>query len=122
MCRPAAPCGRSSCLKSELTSRLRAAAVLLAVAALAGGAAADETAADKGARIYENRCSTCHGEELQNNSAGLTFDLRRLKPDDHDRFVNSVLNGKNRMPPWKGVLDEAQIEQVWAYIRANTPP
>lgn len=110
-------------MKSELTAQARAlagvAALLLALAP-ALPAVADDDAAAKGARIYENRCSTCHGEELQNNSQGLTFDLRRLKPDDHDRFVTSVLNGKNRMPPWKGVLDEAQIEQVWAYIRANT--
>jgi mono/diheme cytochrome c family protein len=83
--------------------------------------AADETAAAKGERIYENYCATCHGEQLINNSAGLTFDLRRLKPDEHARFANSVQNGKNKMPPWKGVLNEMQIEQLWSYIEANVP-
>ena len=78
-----------------------------------------EDAADAGERVYANRCATCHGEELQNNSNGLTFDLRRLKANEHERFVNSVLNGKNRMPPWKGVLSDTQVEQLWAYIRAN---
>jgi mono/diheme cytochrome c family protein len=33
--------------------------------------------------------------------------------------VNSVLNGKNTMPPWRGVLDTEQIDAIWAYIRAN---
>jgi mono/diheme cytochrome c family protein len=33
--------------------------------------------------------------------------------------MNSVVNGKNKMPPWKGVLDESQINQLWAYIRAT---
>jgi mono/diheme cytochrome c family protein len=82
---------------------------------------ADEIAIAKGERIYENYCATCHGEQLKNNSAGLSFDLRRLRSDDHSRFVNSVKNGKNKMPPWNGVLDEAQIEQLWSYIQANTP-
>jgi mono/diheme cytochrome c family protein len=80
---------------------------------------ADESAVAKGERTYENYCATCHGEQLQNNSAGLTFDLRRLRPDEHARFVDSVQNGKNKMPPWKGVLDDIQIEQLWAYIQAS---
>jgi hypothetical protein len=35
------------------------------------------------------------------------------------RFENSVLNGKNQMPPWKGVLSDEEIDQVWYYIRAH---
>ena len=71
-----------------------------------------------GARIYANNCANCHGDDLENN-AHIAFDLRRLKADEHARFVDSVLHGKNRMPPWEGVLDTAQIESLWAYIRAN---
>jgi cytochrome c6 len=98
--------------------RLAACAMLLA---LSQPAAADDTAVRLGARIYENNCANCHGDNLQNNSS-IAFDLRRLKPDEHARFVASVQNGKNKMPPWKGVLDEEQIEQIWAYVRANVPP
>ena len=79
---------------------------------------AEETAADKGARVYDKYCATCHGDELQNNT-GVAFDLRRLKADEHPRFVNSVLHGKKVMPAWQGVLTSEQIEQLWAYIRAN---
>ena len=82
---------------------------------------ADELAVAKGERTYENYCATCHGDQLVNNSAGLTYDLRRLRPDAHARFVDSVQNGKNKMPPWKGVLDDIQIEQLWAYIQASIP-
>src|SRR5215475_11117351 len=78
--------------------------------------------AAEGEQIYEDYCATCHGEQLQNNSDGLTFDLRRLKPDEYPRFVNSVSNGKNKMPPWKGVLTETQIKDLWAYIRASVSP
>jgi len=82
---------------------------------------ADETT-DKGGQLYENYCANCHGEELRNNADGLAFDLRRLKPNEHARFVSSVLNGKNGMPPWRGVLADEQIEQIWSYIRAAVPP
>jgi len=71
-----------------------------------------------GARIYANNCANCHGDDLENNSH-IAFDLRRLKADEHERFVNAVLHGKNRMPPWEGVLDAGQIEALWAYVRAN---
>jgi len=94
----------------------------LALVASVRCASADGEATAEGERIYENYCATCHGEQLQNNSAGLSFDLRRLKPDERARFVDSVLNGKNKMPPWKGVLAEGEIEQLWAYIRANAAP
>jgi hypothetical protein len=54
---------------------------------------------------------------VRNTSGGVTFDLRRLRREDHERFVNTVLNGKRQMPPWRGVLGLEQIEKVWAYIR-----
>ena len=90
--------------------------LLAASIGLADTASPDVTA---GAMVYADYCSSCHGEELRNTSGGVTFDLRRLRPQDHDRFVNSVLNGKSQMPPWRGVLDSQQIESIWAYIRAN---
>jgi hypothetical protein len=55
---------------------------------------------------------------LQNNS-GIAFDLRRLKADEHSRFVDSVLHGKRAMPSWDGALSLKQIESLWAYIRAH---
>ena len=72
-----------------------------------------------GERIYGDYCWTCHGERLRNPGGGTSFDLRRLRPDDYSRFVTAVLNGKNQMPPWRGILEAEQIESIWAYIRAN---
>jgi len=48
-------------------------------------------------------------------------DLRpaQAAQDERARFENSVTNGKNQMPPWKGVLDSGQLDAIWAYIRAN---
>jgi hypothetical protein len=40
----------------------------------------------KGAALYELRCSGCHRENLRNVSGGWSFDLRSLRPDEHDRL------------------------------------
>jgi len=93
---------------------------LFALAAVASDCArATDAKTAAGATIYGNYCSNCHGDELRNTSGGATFDLTRLRPADHDRFVNSVLNGKTQMPPWRGVLDMEQIESIWSFIRAT---
>jgi mono/diheme cytochrome c family protein len=89
----------------------------LALACSAAGAA-DASRAEAGAVIYANRCAGCHGEELHNTSGGWSFDLRRLRPDEHDRFVNSVTVGKDNMPSWYGILSDDEIEAIWTYIRA----
>ena len=100
---------------------MRMSCVTLAMVLMAlpcAAAAQDDAAVHKGARLYENDCATCHGDDLQNNS-GIAFDLRRLRADEHARFVNSVLHGKNAMPSWEGKLNPDQIDSLWAYIRAN---
>jgi mono/diheme cytochrome c family protein len=70
-----------------------------------------------GETVYNTYCQVCHGDALV--STGQVFDLRRLTANDRARFENSVRNGKNQMPPWKGVLGDEEIDQVWQYIRAN---
>ena len=89
-------------------------AVLLSVQA---GWAQDRAKIQAGESVYNNYCSTCHGERLV--SSGQTFDLRRLRAEDRPRFENSVTNGKGQMPPWRGVLGSAEIDQLWCYIRAS---
>jgi mono/diheme cytochrome c family protein len=93
--------------------------ITLSVTLATVAVAADNSAAQKGKMIYSDYCATCHGEQLRNTSGGVTFDLRKLRPDEHERFVNSVLNGKNQMPPWRGVLDPDQVDAIWAYIRTT---
>ena len=84
----------------------------------ASSARADDAAMiEAGADTFNTYCATCHGNNLE--SSGQTFDLRKLRATERNRFQNSVTNGKNQMPPWKGVLSEEEIEGLWRYIRAN---
>ena len=71
---------------------------------------------DAGAAVYDMHCSGCHGQRLRNPTIG--FDLRELKADERERFDVGVLDGKGMMPPWRGTLEQAELDQLWAYIRA----
>lgn len=88
-----------------------------AVTAVTTASAQDNAKIEAGENVFNTNCAVCHGDQLV--STGQTFDLRRLKDNERARFDNSVRNGKNQMPPWKGVLTDEEIDQVWHYIRAN---
>ena len=90
--------------------------MMIATIATPAGA---QSLVEKGDTLYHNRCAGCHGEQLKAFAGGPAFDLRRLRPDDHDRFVESVISGKDNMPSWYGILKPDEIEAIWAYIRAT---
>jgi mono/diheme cytochrome c family protein len=70
-----------------------------------------------GAAIFARNCSPCHGAHMADSEGA--FDLRTFPHDQHARFVNSVTNGKNSMPPWGGLLKPEEIEDLWAYVVAG---
>ena len=70
-----------------------------------------------GATIFARNCSPCHGAHMADPEGA--FDLRTFPRDQHSRFVNSVTNGKNSMPPWGGLLKPEEIEDLWAYVVAG---
>ncbi len=67
-----------------------------------------------GAEIYAGNCATCHGNRMKNPEWAI--DLATIPKDDRMRFVQSVTNGKNGMPPWGDVLKPAEINALWAYF------
>jgi mono/diheme cytochrome c family protein len=86
--------------------------------AQAAPAASEDARVDQGKAIYAAKCSHCHGPGMLNPGT-VTPDLRKF-PDDHDRFVATVKQGKNnRMPPWGDVLSDDDIAELWAYISSR---
>jgi mono/diheme cytochrome c family protein len=71
----------------------------------------------RGAALYAQNCSPCHGPRL--NGEESAFDLRQFSRDQRARFMNSVMNGKNQMPPWGGLLSPDDIAALWAYVVAG---
>ena len=77
----------------------------------------DKTKIEAGETVYGTYCAPCHGDGLV--STGQLPNLRRLTPGDRAKFESAVRDGRNQMPPWRGVLSDEQIDQIWAYIRAT---
>ena len=71
----------------------------------------------RGAAIYSQNCSACHGPRMEDPQGA--FDLRTFPPDQKSRFLNSVSKGKNQMPPWGDLFKADEIESLWAYVMAG---
>jgi mono/diheme cytochrome c family protein len=98
---------------------LRLVLTICAAIATFGLAAAQEVSfppeqIGRGAETYALNCSPCHGPRLSGEESA--FDLRTVTSDQRERFINSVTNGKNQMPPWGGLLQPEEIEALWAYV------
>ena len=96
---------------------LCAGAFAVTAVASAQDAMPDKAKLEAGETVYNNYCAVCHGDRLV--STGQFPNLRRLTANDRAKFGTMVRNGINQMPPWKDVLSDAEIDQLWAYIRAN---
>ncbi len=70
-----------------------------------------------GAKVYEANCQVCH----QANGKGLpnafpALDGSKIVNGPQGELIAQILNGKNAMPAWKGVLSATQIAAVTSYI------
>jgi mono/diheme cytochrome c family protein len=70
-----------------------------------------------GAEIYAVNCSPCHGSRMRD--PGSAFNLRNFPLDQRERFINSIVRGKNQMPPWGDFFNPDQLEALWAYVVAG---
>ena len=90
-----------------------------------------------GRALYDTYCSACHGEKGKGDGAAAR--ALPVKPTDHtngaimnqlsDKFLVEVISrggsavGKSSfMPAWSGSLNESQIRDMVAYIRAIAVP
>lgn len=86
----------------------------------------------EGRKIFQNYCTSCHGETGQNE--GVLFAERvsppipRLDSTQVQEYTDGQLkwviaNGvsPSGMPAWKGVLDEAEMWKIVLYIRSLSP-
>jgi mono/diheme cytochrome c family protein len=80
-------------------------------------AASDQAPVDPGKTAYAQKCSHCHGPNMV-NSGTVTPDLRAF-PDDEPRFIATVKQGKNNMPPWKDILSDQEITEIWAFVSSR---
>jgi mono/diheme cytochrome c family protein len=109
---------------SRWTAASFAAVVVVAIAwmtipatAQQQAAVSDQALVDPGKTAYAQKCSHCHGPNMV-NSGTVTPDLRAF-PDDEARFIATVKQGKNNMPPWKDILSDQEITEIWAFVSSR---
>ncbi len=64
-------------------------------------------------------CAVCHTLEAAGSSGAVGPVLDELRPDAQ-RVAKAVRGGLGAMPPFQGVLSEAEIEAVAAYVAVST--
>jgi mono/diheme cytochrome c family protein len=81
--------------------------------------------ATRGKEVFDKKCGVCHfadsdakkiGPGLKGLSKRGTFTVNSNKVTD-EALKTWIENGDTLMPPFKDVLDEAQIKDVIAYVK-----
>lgn len=99
---------------------MRVKAVLIAMVSLLAVLAVQARAGDmqKGREVYDMHCVTCHGMN------GYAIDMTIPSFANGDRMflmdqemLQSVRNGKNMMPAFRGLLSDEEIRDVITYLR-----
>jgi len=98
-------------MKNWILVALLAPSILLSESALAANVA-------RGQQLYNMHCAACHGmrgEGVLPEAPKFRMGERLEQPDMV--LMQSVRTGKKAMPPFFGVLQDAQILDVLAYVR-----
>ncbi|MBI3358451.1 MAG: cytochrome c [Nitrospirae bacterium] len=76
-----------------------------------------------GAQIFNGivradvRCYRCHGDIGQGSSRAPAL-VTNGKTIPRDLFIKTVLNGRDRMPPFESVLSEKDISEIITWLEA----
>jgi mono/diheme cytochrome c family protein len=84
-------------------------------------ASADEQA---GAVLFRDKgCAHCHGDGgVGTVKAPSLVDIRKDKAWPPEKMTDHILNGGQKMPPFRESLDDNEIAQLVAYLRAKSRP
>src|SRR4051794_33093244 len=91
----------------------------------AGAAKSSPAAAARGKDVFDKKCGLCHyadsdakkiGPGLKGLSKRGTFTIKNEKVTD-ESLKAWIENGDSLMPPFKDVLEPAQIKDVIAYVK-----
>jgi mono/diheme cytochrome c family protein len=90
-----------------------------------GGSKGSSAAAARGKDVFEKKCAICHypdsdakkiGPGLKGLAKRGTFSVNNNKVTD-ENLRTWIENGDSLMPPFKDVLEAAQIKDVIAYVK-----
>lgn len=106
---------------------LLAPALLLVFVAgsLTSHAASDSAAEAKdGALLFRDKgCAYCHGAGgVGTKKAPSLVNIRNDKAWSPDKITNQILDGGDKMPPFRDSLSDEEIAKIVAYLRAKHRP
>jgi len=72
----------------------------------------------KGRQLYVDRCSGCHGLNGSSHVTGIpNFRLGEGLMKSDLEIISFVKKGKGVMPAFQGILTDAEIRDILAYVR-----
>jgi mono/diheme cytochrome c family protein len=91
--------------------------LVLLVLALAVGACVEPLPEDAtGEAVFQATCAGCHGPNLQGRTGPPLGEGAPSSDLSRDYFVDTITNGRGRMPSFEDVLTDEQIQRVVDYI------
>ena len=78
-------------------------------------------------KLFVYHCATCHGEDGKGTKRGHELKSPNLTDADwqakkkDDEILNSITNGKNKMPRWSEKLKPEEIQALANYVRKLAP-
>ncbi len=78
-------------------------------------------------KLFEYHCATCHGEDGKGTKRGRELKAPNLADPDwqvkkkDSEILDSIVNGKNKMPRWSDKLKPEEIQALARYIRKLAP-
>jgi cytochrome c6 len=88
------------------------------------GFATTACAADDAASAFKNNCVVCHAADGTGSATGKALNAPDLNSAAVQKLtaaqmIDTISNGKNNMPPFKGILSDDQIKDVVTYLRST---
>ena len=77
--------------------------------------------------LFEYHCATCHGADGKGTKRGRELKAPNLSDADWQatktdvEILNSITNGKNKMPRWSDKIKPEEIQALAKYIRVLAP-
>jgi mono/diheme cytochrome c family protein len=82
-----------------------------------------QAAVQAGAILFRDNCARCHGANLEGGKkAPALAEIRQKKHWTDERITHRIQNGEGKMPPFRDSLNNDQIQQLIAYLRADNRP
>ncbi len=73
--------------------------------------------ADAGNQVYKDNCADCHDDDGRGQKSAILPDLIPANTDDD--IVENILAGPSIMPNFVNHLEDQQVADVFAYLRAT---